>query len=98
MDTYRYMQISSQRHATLSIWRISEDVEYVCRGFMRIGAPFWMSFLAMFFVHGSFSYWTLPGWIPDPSFPIYTNKIHKVHCVLLSAVCCHHHVYISANV
>lgn len=47
------------------------------RGFMRIGAPFWMSFLAMFFVHGSFSYWTLPGWIPDPSFPIYTNKIHK---------------------
>lgn len=37
-----------------------------------------MSFLAMFFVHGSFSYFTLPSWIPELSFPIYTNKIHKV--------------------
>ena len=49
-----------------------------CRGFRRLGAPFWMSFLAMFFVHGSFSYATLPTWIPDPTFPIYTNTIHKV--------------------
>lgn len=49
-----------------------------CRGFRRIGAPFWMSFLAMFFVHGSFSYWTCPTWIPDPNFGIYTDKIHRV--------------------
>ena len=55
----------------------------ICRGFRRIGAPVWMSFLAIFFIHGSFSYWTLPSWIPDPTFPIYTNKIHKVcgYCV-----------------
>lgn len=47
------------------------------RGFRKIGAPVWMSFLAIFFIHGSFSYWTLPGWIPDPTFPIYTARIHK---------------------
>ena len=59
-----------------------------CRGFLRIGAPFWMSFLAMFFIHGSFSYVTLSGWIPDLSFPIYTDKINTVWVlffVLLSA-------------
>ncbi|DBA86838.1 hypothetical protein WJX79_007684 [Trebouxia sp. C0005] len=47
------------------------------RGFRRIGAPVWMSFLAMFFVNGTFSYWTCPTWIPDPSFGIYTDKIHR---------------------
>ena len=49
-----------------------------CRGFRRIGAPVWMSFLSIFVIHGTFSYWTLPSWIPDPSFPIYTDKIHRV--------------------
>lgn len=47
------------------------------RGFRRIGAPVWMSFLSIFVIHGTFSYWTLPSWIPDPSFPIYTDKIHR---------------------
>lgn len=46
------------------------------RGFRKIGAPVWMSFLAIFVVHGSFSYVTLPTWIPDLTFPIYTQNIH----------------------
>lgn len=47
------------------------------RGFRRLGAPVWMSFLAIFFIHGSFSYFTCASWIPDPYFGIYTDRIHR---------------------
>lgn len=59
-------------------YSVYSKISVKCRGFRRIGAPFWMSFLAVFVVHGTFSYWTCPTWIPDPSFGIYTDKIHRV--------------------
>lgn len=76
MDTYRFANAASK--SALSITHGTHLGHPVCRGFRKIGAPVWMSFLAIFFIHGSFSYWTLPGWIPDPTFPIYTARIHKV--------------------
>jgi peroxygenase len=47
------------------------------RGFHEIGFPAYMSFIAIFVIHGTFSYPTLPTWIPDPRFPIHTKNMHR---------------------
>jgi peroxygenase len=47
------------------------------RGFREIGFGFILSFIAIFFIHGSFSYATAPSWIPDPFFRIWTKRMHK---------------------
>lgn len=47
------------------------------RGFRKIGAPVWMSFLAIFFIHGSFSYPSCNTWLPDPFFRIFTKHVHR---------------------
>ena len=36
-----------------------------------------ISFLAIFVIHGTFSYYTQPGWLPDLFFSINTKFIHK---------------------
>ena len=46
-------------------------------GFHRIGFNPILSFIAIFVIHLTFSYWSLDGWIPDPRFPIYTKNIHR---------------------
>ncbi|KAE8442095.1 hypothetical protein EG329_003853 [Mollisiaceae sp. DMI_Dod_QoI] len=46
-------------------------------GFYRLGYNFFLSMLAVFIIHSGFSYPTLPGWIPDPFFRIYSARIHK---------------------
>eukprot|EP00891_Asterochloris_glomerata_P008320 jgi/Astpho2/8320/Aster-01392 len=47
------------------------------KGFRLQGAPVWMATFAVPFIHGSFSYATQPGWLPDPFFSIHTDRIHK---------------------
>jgi hypothetical protein len=47
------------------------------RGFRRIGFGYLLSLLAVFLIHGNFSYPTLPSFIPDPLFRIYISEIHK---------------------
>lgn len=46
-------------------------------GFRRIGFGYLISFFAVPFLHGSFSYPSSPSWIPDPRLPIFTNRIHR---------------------
>lgn len=46
-------------------------------GFHNIGFNFVLSFIAVLVVHGSFSYFTSPSWIPDLRFPIYIENAHR---------------------
>ncbi|KIZ07200.1 hypothetical protein MNEG_0751 [Monoraphidium neglectum] len=46
-------------------------------GFRRIGFNRIISFLAVPFIHGSFSYPTGLSWIPDPFFRIHIKNMHK---------------------
>ena len=46
-------------------------------GFHRIGFHPILSFIAIFVIHLTFSYWSLDSWIPDPRLPIYTKNIHR---------------------
>lgn len=46
-------------------------------GFRRIGFNRLISFLAVPFIHGSFSYPSLPTWWPQLSFPIYIKNMHR---------------------
>ncbi|KAK9827453.1 hypothetical protein WJX74_003320 [Apatococcus lobatus] len=46
-------------------------------GFRKLGYNVVVSFLAIFFIHGSFSYASQGTWLPDPFFSINTNNIHK---------------------
>lgn len=46
-------------------------------GFRRMGYNPLVSFVGPLLIHGSMSYATLPNWIPDLRFPIYTDRIHK---------------------
>lgn len=46
-------------------------------GFHRLGFGIILSMIAVFIIHGNFSYPTLPSWIPDPFFRIHLDKIHK---------------------
>lgn len=46
-------------------------------GFRRLGFGYLISAAAVPFIHGSFSYPTLKGWLPHPLFPIYTERMHK---------------------
>lgn len=43
-------------------------------GFRRIGFPVLISLLAVPFIHLSFSYPTLNGWLPDPFMRIFIRK------------------------
>lgn len=47
------------------------------RGFYRLGYGVILSILAVLIIHPGFSYPTLPGYLPDPFFRIYTARIHK---------------------
>ncbi len=46
-------------------------------GFRRIGFGRFISFLAVLFIHGSFSYPSQNSWLPDPLFSINTENIHR---------------------
>ncbi|KAG2447872.1 hypothetical protein HYH02_007328 [Chlamydomonas schloesseri] len=46
-------------------------------GFRRLGFNLLISTLAVPFIHLSFSYPTLKGWLPDPRLPIYLDQIHR---------------------
>lgn len=47
------------------------------QGFRALGYTPTISVLAAIVINGSFSYPTYDGWIPDPRFPIYLDKIHR---------------------
>ncbi|KAK9807866.1 hypothetical protein WJX72_011603 [[Myrmecia] bisecta] len=47
------------------------------RGFHAIGFNWFLSFIAIFVIHGTFSYPSNPSWIPNLLFPIYTQNMHK---------------------
>ncbi|KAI0116686.1 Caleosin-domain-containing protein [Hypoxylon sp. NC0597] len=46
-------------------------------GFHQIGFGIILSLVAVFIIHGNFSYPTLSSWLPDPFFRIYTANVHK---------------------
>ncbi|EXA29512.1 hypothetical protein FOVG_19020 [Fusarium oxysporum f. sp. pisi HDV247] len=46
-------------------------------GFHRLGFGIFLSLVAVFIIHANFSYPTLPAYLPDPFFRLYTNNIHK---------------------
>jgi hypothetical protein len=46
-------------------------------GLRRLGFNILLCVLSILIIHGNFSYPTLPGWIPDPFFRIYSQNIHK---------------------
>ena len=46
-------------------------------GFRRLGYNVFLSVLALFIIHANFSYPTVSGYLPDPLFRIYTERIHK---------------------
>jgi peroxygenase len=46
-------------------------------GFHRLGFNILLSLLAVFIIHGNFSYPTAPSIFPDPFFRIYLSQIHK---------------------
>jgi len=46
-------------------------------GFRALGYSPTISVLAAIVINGSFSYPTYDGWIPDPRFPIYLEKVHR---------------------
>lgn len=47
------------------------------RGFYRLGYGILLSILSVLIIHSNFSYPTVKGWLPDPFFRIYTERIHK---------------------
>ncbi|KAG6011194.1 hypothetical protein E4U54_008223 [Claviceps lovelessii] len=47
------------------------------RGFYALGFHFLLSVLSMVIIHSSFSYPTVPGYLPDPFFRIYLRRIHR---------------------
>jgi len=46
-------------------------------GFRKLGFNLLICALAPLFIHGSFSYPTLRGWLPNPLFPIYIDRMHR---------------------
>ncbi|KAL6300582.1 caleosin domain-containing protein, partial [Sparassis latifolia] len=47
------------------------------RGFHDLGFNILLSVTAMFVIHASFSYATVPGYLPDPFFRLHLKNIHK---------------------
>lgn len=47
------------------------------RGFRGLGFNILLCWFAVFVIHSSFSYPTVPGHLPDPFFRIYLKSIHK---------------------
>jgi peroxygenase len=48
------------------------------RGFHKIGFNWFLSFIAIFVIHGTFSWWSSDSWIPSPRFPIYIKNSFKL--------------------
>ncbi|KAJ9138345.1 Caleosin domain-containing protein [Pleurostoma richardsiae] len=46
-------------------------------GFHRLGFGIALSLVAVLIIHANFSYPTVPGYVPDPFFRLYTANIHK---------------------
>lgn len=46
-------------------------------GFHRLGYGILLSLLSVIIIHANFSYPTIPGYLPDPRFPIYVARIYK---------------------
>ncbi|TPX64149.1 plant seed peroxygenase [Spizellomyces sp. 'palustris'] len=46
-------------------------------GFRAIGFNIAFSIMAIFVIHGGFSYFSIDSWIPHPGFPIYIKNIHR---------------------
>lgn len=47
------------------------------RGFHRLSFGIILSLVAVFIIHGNFSYPTVSGWLPDPFFRVYLANVHK---------------------
>lgn len=47
------------------------------RGFRKIGFNPFLSFFAIFVIHGTFSYPSQPTWVPDPLFSLNTANMHR---------------------
>lgn len=46
-------------------------------GFHKIGFNVFLSAFAVLVIHGTFSYPSQEGWLPDPFFSVKINNIHK---------------------
>lgn len=46
-------------------------------GFHKIGFNPLLAFFAIFVIHGTFSYPSQPGWLPDPLFSLNTANMHR---------------------
>nr|BAQ55595.1 caleosin [Chlorella vulgaris] len=46
-------------------------------GFRKLGFNVLLSAIAVPVIHGTFSWWTGPSWIPDPAMRIYMKNIHR---------------------
>ncbi|KAK9830158.1 hypothetical protein WJX72_010048 [[Myrmecia] bisecta] len=46
-------------------------------GFLKMGLPWVVAFFSPLAIHGAMSLPTVPGFLPDWRFPIYTDRIHK---------------------
>ena len=47
------------------------------RGFRKIGFNPFLSFFAIFVIHGTFSYPSQPTWVPDPLLSLNTANMHR---------------------
>jgi len=47
------------------------------RGFRQLGFNVFLSLLSLVIIHANFSYPTVSGFLPDPFFRVYTERIHK---------------------
>lgn len=47
------------------------------KGFHKIGFNPFLSFFAIFVIHGTFSYPSQPTWVPDPLFSLNTANMHR---------------------
>jgi peroxygenase len=46
-------------------------------GFRKVGFHPILSFIAIFVIHGTFSFASQDGWLPDLRMPIYVKNIHR---------------------
>ncbi|KAL4437268.1 hypothetical protein ABPG75_004407 [Micractinium tetrahymenae] len=46
-------------------------------GFRKLGFNVLLSAIAVPVIHGTFSWWTCPSWVPDPAMRIFIKNIHR---------------------
>ncbi|KAK6073500.1 caleosin domain-containing protein [Seiridium cupressi] len=46
-------------------------------GFHKLGFGIFLSLAAVFIIHANFSYPTVSGWLPDPFFRVFLQRVHK---------------------